>query len=101
MSTQFDVPSLYEFLTQTPEGGLKKMLVDGKPLTDVHFNLLIKVVKFGSQDDFTKFCETKNFPPVRLTPKELPLKEKFWDDCLKVFQSRGILQPSSGNKTAA
>lgn len=100
MSANYDIPSLYQFLTQTPEGGLRKMLVDGKPVTEVHFNLMMKVVKFGTQEDFTKFCETKNFPPVRLSPKETPMKEKFWDDCLKTFQARGILQPSTGKAAA-
>jgi hypothetical protein len=100
MSANYDISSLYQFLTQTPEGGLRKMLVDGKPITDVHFNLLIKVVKYGTEDDFKKFCETNSFPPVRLSPKETPMKETFWADCIKTFQARGILQPAGG-KTAA
>lgn len=100
MSVNYDITSLYQFLTQTPEGGLRKMLIDGKPITDIHFNLLMKVVKFGTEEDFKKFCETNTFPPVRLSPKENPLKETFWADCLKTFQTRGILQPGGGNAAA-
>jgi hypothetical protein len=101
MSVNYDVSSLYQFLTQTPEGGLRKMLIDGKPVTEVHFNLLMKVVKFGTEEDFKKFCETNSFPPVRLSPKETPLKEIFWSDCIKTLQARGILQPTNGIKAAA
>lgn len=99
MSVNFDVANLYQFLTQTPESGLRKMLVDGKPMTEVHFNLMLKVVRHGNEQEFTKFCEGGAFPPVRLSPKEQPLKETFWNDCLKTFGARGLLQPG-GTKAA-
>jgi hypothetical protein len=100
MSANYDIASLYQFLTQTPEGGLRKMLIDGKPVTEVHFNLLMKVVKYGVEEDFKKFCETNSFPPVRVSPKEVSLKETFWADCLKTLQARGILQPGGGKAAA-
>jgi hypothetical protein len=100
MSVNFDIQNLYQFLTQTPEGGLRKMLVDGKPMTEVHFNLMMKVVKHGGESEFTKFCETGAFPAVRLSPKEIPMKETFWNDCLKTFGARGLLQPGGATKAA-
>lgn len=100
MAINFDVQNLYQFLTQTPENGLRKMLVDGKPMTEVHFNLMMKVLRHGDESEFIKFCETGNFPPVRLSPKEQPLKETFWNDCLKTFSARGLLQPATATKAA-
>jgi hypothetical protein len=100
MSVNFDIPNLYQFLTQTPEGGLRKMLVDGKPMTEVHFNMMMKVIRHGAEADFVKFCESGTFPPVRLNPKESALKETFWNDCLKTFGARGLLQPGGSTKAA-
>lgn len=100
MSVSFDIQNLYQFLTQTPEGGLRKMLVDGKPMTEVHFNMMMKVIKHGGEQEFINFCETGAFPPVRLSPKEQPLKETFWNDCLKTFKDRGLLQPGGTAKAA-
>lgn len=101
MSVNYDISNLYQFLTQTPEGGLRKMLVDGKPMTEVHFNMMMKVIKHGDEKEFTKFCESGAFPPIRLTPKEQPLKETFWNDCLKTFGARGLLQPAGTPKVTA
>lgn len=100
MSANYDIANLYQFLTQTPEGGLRKMLVDGKPMTEIHFNLMMKVVKHGDEKEFANFCESGNFPAIRLSPKEQTLKETFWNDCLKTFGARGLLQPG-GSKSAA
>ena len=76
------------------------MLVDGKPMTEIHFNLMMKVVKHGDEKEFANFCESGNFPAIRLSPKEQTLKETFWNDCLKTFGARGLLQPG-GSKSAA
>lgn len=100
MSLTFDVENLYQFLTQTPEGGLRKMLVDGKPMTEGHFNLMMKVVRHGGLTEFSRFCETGVFPPVRTNAKEQALKETFWNDCLKTFKDRGLLQPATAAKAA-
>ncbi len=100
MAVNFDISNLYQFLTQTPENGLKKMLVDGKPMTETHFNIMMKIVKHGGEADFIKFCESGTLPPVRLNPKEQVLKETFWNDCLKTFGARGLLQPGGVTKVA-
>jgi len=92
--SSFDTHSLYDFLFNTPESGLRKMLVDKKTMTDVHCNLLIKIVKSCPVDQFAEHFEKKDFPKLRMSPAETKLKEKFWDDCVAVLKERGLLQPA-------
>jgi hypothetical protein len=101
MSVSFDTSSLFSFLTDTPESGLKKMLVDGKPMTDIHFNLLMKFVRNTNSGDFKTHCEAGTLPSLKLSPAEHKIKEAFWKDCVKTFESRGLLQPAVPQKTAA
>ena len=98
--SQYDVSSLYDFLLHTPEQGLKKMLVDGKPMTEVHFNLLLKVVRGCDLAHFTEHFEKQDFPKVKFGPAELKLKEKFWNDCMQTFAARGLLSPAVATKAA-
>jgi hypothetical protein len=97
----YDTQSLHDFLCSTPEGGLRKMLVDKKNITDVHFNLLMKIVRAGEAEQFGEMVEKKEFPRIRMSPAEMKLKEKFWDECFVVFKERGILQPAAPVKVAA
>jgi hypothetical protein len=99
--SQYDTNTLYEFLAHTPEGGLRKMLVDKVKMTDVHFNLLLKVVRACQPQQFGEHFEKKDFPKIRLGPAEEKLKEKFWTDCTAVFMERGILQPGLPQKLAS
>ncbi|GIL16530.1 MAG: hypothetical protein BroJett040_02810 [Oligoflexia bacterium] len=99
--SQYDSASLYQFLTQTPEQGLRKMLVDNKPMTEVHFNLLMKVVRACDEAQFCQHFEKKEFPKVKMGPGDLKIKDKFWDDCATTLLSRGILQPGVPQKIAA
>lgn len=89
----YDTQSLYDFLLHTPEGGLRKMLVDRVKLTDVHCNLLVKIVRACSQGQFAEHFSKQDFPKVRMGPNEVKIKEKFWADCTAVFLERGLLQP--------
>lgn len=98
--SQYDLGSLYDFLTQTPENGLRKMFVDGKPMTEFHFNMLMKAVRACNGEQFAEHVEKKDLPKVKLNANEIKLKEKFWDDCFTTFQSRGILNPASAVKVA-
>lgn len=98
--SQYDLNGLFEFLQQTPEQGLRKMLVDNKPMSDVHFNLLMKVLRSGNAETFVAHADKSDFPKVKLGPAELKLKEKFWSDCFQTFQSRGILNPSGKKQVA-
>lgn len=99
--SQYDTQSLYDFLFHTPEGGLRKMLVDNKNMTAVHCGLLIKIVKSSSLESFSEHFDKKDFPKIRFGPAELKIKEKFWDNCVAVLLERGILQPNSSQKAAA
>ncbi len=99
--SQYDLPGLYEFLAHTPEQGLRKMLVDGKPMTDVHFNMLLKIVRAGASAEFCEHVEKEDFPKIKFGPAELKIKEKFWKDCFSTFQSRGILNPALPTKAVA
>lgn len=99
--SQYDTQSLYDFLMHTPEGGLRKMLVDKTRVTDVHFNLLLKVVRGSTQEQFGEHFEKQDFPKIRMSPGESKIKEKFWTDCTTVLLERGILQPAGAAKAVA
>ena len=99
--SQYDLPGLYEFLVHTPEQGLRKMLVDNKPMTEAHFNLMLKIVRSCKVDDFANHCDKEDFPKVKMGPAEQKIKEKFWKDCMQAFQSRGLLNPALPTKIAA
>jgi hypothetical protein len=99
--SQYDVASLYNFLLHTPESGLRKMLVDNKPLSEVHFNLMMKIVRTCDEAKFTECFEKNEFPKVKMGPAETKLKEKFWSDCTATFNARGLLTPAPAQKVAA
>ncbi|MEZ0391295.1 MAG: hypothetical protein ACAH59_03705 [Pseudobdellovibrionaceae bacterium] len=96
--SQYDLGSLYDFLLHTPEQGLRKMLVDGKPMTEVHLNLLLKVVRGCKYEEFTGYFEKGEFPKLKFGPAENKIKEKFWKDCIQSFNSRGLLNPAPVQK---
>jgi hypothetical protein len=98
--SSYDTQSLHEFLTGTPEAGLRKMLIDKKNITDVHCNLLLKIAKSCNAAQFGEHFEKKDFPRLRTSAAEDKIKEKFWDSCMIVFKDRGLLQPAV-NKVAA
>ena len=100
MSQKYDVPSLYNFLVQTPEAGLRKMLVDNKPFTEPHFNLMMKVVRACDEGKFTEYFEKCEFPKVKMGPADIKIKEKFWADAVTTFNSRGLLGPAVATKAA-
>jgi hypothetical protein len=93
--SSYDLPGLHQFLFHTPEQGLRKMFVDGKPMTDVHFSMLMKVVRAGSEAEFCNWADKYEFPKVKFSPAETKIKEKFWADCFVTFQSRGILNAAT------
>lgn len=95
MSETYDVASLYNFLLHTPEGGLRKMIVDNKPCTEAHFNLLMKIVKTCDEATFTNHFTNKDYPKIKMGPAEQKLKDKFWDDCVATFKNRGLLTPAN------
>lgn len=99
--SQYDAEGLHYFLAQTPESGLRKILVDRKSLTDVHCNLLIKVVKACNAEQFAMHFEKQDFPKLRMSPNEEKIKEKFWAECTTTLLELGILQPLVASQKAA
>jgi hypothetical protein len=97
--TQYDLPSLYQFLAHTPEQGLRKMLIDPKTFSEVHFNLMIKIVRAGDEAKFCSHAEKVDFPKIKMGPAEMKIKESFWQSLEAVCKSRGLL--TSIKKAAA
>lgn len=100
MSQTYDVPNLYNFLTHTPEAGLRKMLVDNKPFTEAHFNLMLKVVRACNETQFTEHFDKQDFPKVKMNANDIKLKEKFWADAVTTWNNRGLLTPAVATKAA-
>jgi hypothetical protein len=98
---QYDYAGLYQFLHQTPEKGLRQMLVDQKMFTEVHFQLLMKVVKLSNEEGFIGHIEKADYPKMRFGPAEEKLREKFWKDCETWFLQRGILSTTTKKPIAA
>ncbi len=94
--TPDDALSVCNFIKQTPEGNLRKMLV-GADFTDPHFRLLMKLAKGGPETDFADAFVNDTMGKLRLNPKEAPLKDNFWAICKKKLVTLGLLT----NKTAA
>lgn len=99
--SQYDIPSIYDFLQHTPEQGLRKMLVDSKPITEVHFNLMLKIVRGCSMEDFGNHFDKQDFPKIKMGPAEQKIKEKFWKDLEAGLNARGLLGPAMPVKIAA
>ena len=88
-----DVVNFHGFLKQTPEGALRKMLVNGD-MTDAHFRLLIKLAKGADETTFVECFMNDGFGQLRFSPKEAPLKETFWPICKKKVTSLGLITES-------
>lgn len=100
MSQKYDVPNLYNFLTQTPETGLRKILVDNKPFTEAHFNLMLKVVRGCNEAQFTEHFDKQDFPKVKMNASDVKIKEKFWSDAIATWNNRGLLTPAVPTRAA-
>lgn len=93
MNSQYDASSVYQFLIHTPESALKKMLIDPQ-FSVLHFNILFKVVRFGSEEIFCEHFYNSNYPKAKFNAQEIGLKETFWPICIKALNKHGILQPA-------
>lgn len=93
MNSNYDANLVYQFLTATPESALKKMLVD-KAFAEVHFNLLMKVVRSSNETQFCDHFYNSTYPKAKFNANEINLKEKFWNDCIKALDTHGLLSPA-------
>lgn len=96
--SQYDTAGLYQFLTQTPEKGLRQMMIDGKHFSEIHFNILLKVVRACDEGTFGNHVDKGDFPKMRFNDKEEKLKEKFWKECMACLSQRGLLNPAPPKK---
>jgi len=99
--SQYDTESLHDFLINTPEGGLRKILVDREKTTDVHCNMLVKIARACNAAQFGEHFEKQDFPKIRMSANEEKIKEKFWASCTALLLERGLLQPLAAQKIAA
>ena len=94
-----DLKSLYMFLKSTGEGNLNRMLVDQK-FPAGHFNMLMKVVRGCADQQFVQHATEGNFPKIKLSAQEIPLKEVFWELFFKQAETRGLISKSAPAKAA-
>lgn len=85
-----EILSVCAFLKQTPEGNLRKMLVDSK-LTEAHFRILMKLAKGGAESDFVEAFTSESMGKLKLSAKEIPLRDNFWPVCKSKLTQLGLL----------
>lgn len=100
MTSQYDASSVYQYLIHTPESALKKMLITPQ-FTPMHFNILFKIVRAGSEGDFCDHFYKCDFPKAKFSAQEIGLKETFWEKCVAALNQHGLLQPAQPQKIAA
>ena len=61
MNSNYDANLVYQFLTQTPESALRKMLVDPK-FTQNHFSMRMKIVRASNEDQFCEHFYKSDYP---------------------------------------
>lgn len=93
MSATYDANMLHQFLTQTPESALRKMLTD-KSFTEIHFNMMMKILRSTNEEQFCDHFNNATYPKAKFNANEINLKEKFWNDCVTALNSRGLLSPA-------
>ena len=93
MNTNYDANMIHQFLVQTPESALRKMLID-KSFTEVHFNMFMKIIRSTNESQFCDHFYNTSFPKAKFNANEINLKEKFWGDCVNCLNSHGLLSPA-------
>lgn len=88
-----EVNSVYEFINNTAEGNLRKMLVNDQ-MTDAYFRVFLKIGKLYTQADFVEAFTGETIPRMKLSPKEREIKETFWPICKKRLEDLGFLNMS-------
>ncbi len=90
MYSEQDLLSLYDFLRATPEGHLKKMMVNAK-MTDVHLRVLLKIVRGCPQPEFVQHAQNAGLPKMKFNANEAAVKENFWPICLETCAQLGLI----------
>lgn len=100
MALGFDHSTIYNFLKDTPEKGLRQMFVNKTTFTDVHFGLLMKTVRACTEVQFAEHIEKNDFPKIKFGNAEEKFKETFWKTCIAAFEAKGLIQPAGKQKAA-
>lgn len=93
MNSNYDGNMVYQFLTQTPESALRKMLVDAK-FTQNHFTMMMKVVRASNEEQFCNHFYNSDYPKSKFSAAEIGLKETFWQTCVQTLNQHGLLSPA-------
>ena len=93
MNSMYDANMVYQFLTQTPETALRKMLVDAK-FTQNHFSMMMKIVRASNENQFCGHFYNLDYPKSKFSAAEIGLKETFWPSCTQVLNQHGLLSPA-------
>lgn len=96
MYSKDEIVGVHDYVLQTPEGPLRKMLVSPK-FTENHFRMALKIARGCSADEFATHWEASTFPKVKWGNAELPLRESFWKEFAIVCAGMGLV----GQKKAA
>jgi hypothetical protein len=93
MNSEYDANMVYQFLVQTPESALRKMLTDTK-FTQHHFSMMMKIVRACNEDQFCDHFYNMTYPKSKFSGAEIALKEFFWPSCTQVLNQHGLLSPA-------
>lgn len=93
MNSMYDANMVYQFLTQTPESALRKMLIDPK-FSQNHFSMLMKIVRASNENQFCDHFYNSTYPKSKFSAPEINLKETFWASCVLVLNQHGLLSPA-------
>ena len=94
MFSDTDIQSVYDFMKDTPEAPLRKMMVGGE-LTEAHFRMMMKIVRGCGAPEFIEAFNQESIPKIRLNPAEYPLKETVWPICKRKLEGLGLLASST------
>lgn len=93
MSSLYDGNLLHQFLSNTPESALRKMLVNPK-FNEIHFNMMMKILRSGNESQFCEHFYAGTFPKAKFNAGEIALKEFFWQNCTQALNQHGLLSPA-------
>ncbi len=89
MLSTSDLATVYDFVKDTGEGNLRKMMTSPK-MTTHHIGLLLKVVRNCKPDEFIRHAEAATYPKMKFNDNEDKLKETFWPTAFETFVQLGL-----------
>ncbi len=90
MITKDDIVGVCDYLKNTPEQPLRKMMI-AADFSEVQFRLLLKLAKGSAEAEFISAFELENFGKLKLKPDEIQIREVFWPLAKKKLGQIGLL----------